>query len=322
MLNMASLIPSSFASVLQPNAGAASVSTAYFNSCNDQAYISAGIAAGPFCEVRHWMSDKEMTMDPLDNVQWMSDSGNIDPDSDTGEAKDNGQPWNYVKFLDECAHRTSGWGEDQEENEGDGTNCYKPEYQEMNEHFRVYTMDLSINTSMDDEDQPAKPGTTGSAGNTKGIVGPNGWVFPTTASDTIIGGYKTPNRADHKGIDIAGKSTSETANQPIYAAFDGVVTAAGPAEGYGNRIVIEHTVNGKKMSTVYGNIDESGVLVTVGTPVTAGQQIGKIGSSGEINGAHLHFELWDGSPLSGGTIIDPTAIIEGSRVQTTSGGAV
>jgi murein DD-endopeptidase MepM/ murein hydrolase activator NlpD len=182
-------------------------------------------------------------------------------------------------------------------------------------------MDLSINNSMDAEDQPATPGTTGSAGNTKGVVGPNGWVFPTTASDTIVGGYQTTNRPDHKGVDIAGKSAAETNNQPIYAAYGGVVTAAGPAEGYGNRIVIEHMVNGQKMSTIYGNIDESGVLITVGKSVKAGDQIGKVGSAGEINGAHLHFELWQGSPLSGGTIIDPTTIIEGSRAPVASGGA-
>jgi murein DD-endopeptidase MepM/ murein hydrolase activator NlpD len=317
MMNMASMIPMSFTNALQPSAGAASVSDAYFRSCNDQMYQASGIAAGPFCEVRHWMSDKEMSMDSLDNAQWMADSGNIDPDSDTGEAKDNSQPWNYVKYLDECAHRTSGWGEDQEENSGDGTECYSPENQELNEHFRVYTMDLSVNNSMDEEDQPAAPGTAGSADASKGVVGPNGWVFPTSAADMITGGYKTTNRPDHKGVDIAGKSAAETTNQPIYAAFDGVVTAAGPAEGYGNRIIIEHTVNGKKMSTVYGNMDETGVLVTVGTPVTAGQQIGKIGSAGGINGPHLHFELWEGSPQSGGTIIDPTSVIEGSRVPAT-----
>lgn len=148
MMNIASLIPKSFASLFQP-VGAATLSTAYFNQCNDPTYKYAGIKAGPFCEVRHWMSPKQLAMDPLDNAQWMADSGNVDPESDTGEAKDNGQSWNYVKYLSECAHRTSGWGEDQDENSGDGTNCYKPEYQGLNDHFSVYTMDQSINAAMD-----------------------------------------------------------------------------------------------------------------------------------------------------------------------------
>lgn len=79
----------------------------------------------------------------------MADTGNIDPESETGDAKDNGQPWNYVKFLEQCAHRTVGWGEDQSENEGDGSNCIDPANESLNRHFRVYTMDQSIDASMD-----------------------------------------------------------------------------------------------------------------------------------------------------------------------------
>src|SRR5690606_4432220 len=87
-MNIAAMIPKTFAHVLQPSAGA--VPNNYFGQCNDMMYDSLGIKAGPFCEVRYWMSEEELSMDPLENARWMADTGNIDPASETGEAKDNG----------------------------------------------------------------------------------------------------------------------------------------------------------------------------------------------------------------------------------------
>lgn len=84
--------------------------------------------AGPFCEVRYGLSEQELARVPLENAQWMADTGNIDPESETGDAKDNGQPWNYVKFLERTHIQCLifGWGEDQSENRGDGSNCMIP----------------------------------------------------------------------------------------------------------------------------------------------------------------------------------------------------
>ncbi len=318
IMNIASLVPKTFASIIQPSAGA--VANNYFGQCNDMMYQSIGITAGPFCEVRYWMSDKELAMNPLENAQWMADTGNIDPASDTGEAKDNGQPWNYVKFLHQCAHRTTGWGEEDPENpdSGDGSACFDPAYQELNEHFRVYTMDQSIQISMDQPDQsnqPAAPGTTGFADGQKGPVGSNGWAFPTLANDTVTNGFHTASDpADYNGVSIAAKNPADTAGQPIFAAYGGRVMAAGPSMRLGNWIVIEHQVNGRKMSTVYGHMAANGVFVNVGDKVKAGQEIGRIGGAGSGDSTpHLLFELWQGSPLTTGTAIDPAPTIEAAR---------
>jgi hypothetical protein len=146
MMSIASMVPFSLNNLVKP---AKALSGDYFDKCNDPAYQSIGIAAGPFCEVRYGLSDDELAIDPLENIDWMAATGNIDPNSATGDAKDNGQAWNYTKFLAQCVHRTVGWGEDQDENEGDGSNCVNPAYEDMNRHFRIYTMDLSVDQSMD-----------------------------------------------------------------------------------------------------------------------------------------------------------------------------
>jgi hypothetical protein len=248
-----------------------------------------------------------------DYVQWMVDNNQINPD--TGDAVPTGGEapdphWTYAKFLNQCAHRKVGWGENQDENEGDGHNCLDPSLEPLNQHFRIYTLDRSVDESLDAAPQAAAlPGTTGFDSGRSGTVSANGWAFPTIQGDVVTSGFETPERPDHRGVDLAGKSTNETRGQPIFAAYDGVVKAAGPADGFGNWIVIDHQINGKVMSTVYGHMEDDGLLVHVGDTVKAGQQIGKIGSAGEATGPHLHFEVWDGSRLGGGTAVDPLQYI-------------
>lgn len=306
VMGMASLLPRSLASILQPSAGA--LSNDYFGQCGDMAYQSLGIQAGPFCEVRHWMSNDELAMDPAENAVWMAQTGNIDTNSKTGAAKDNGQDWNYVTFLEECTHRTAGWGEPQDENGGgDGSNCLNPKYKDMNEHFRVYTMDQSLKTAMDTKDQSQQdtPGTTGYTDNQTGEVNADGWSFPTIKEDTVVFGYQP----GHEGVDIASKDNTTTIGQPIFASYDGRVVAAGPSLEYGNWIVLEHMVKGRIMSTVYAYMNLEGVLVHAGDTVKAGQEIGRIGNKGSGSRPYLYFELWQGQALGNGTRIDPTDML-------------
>ncbi|HXD60550.1 MAG TPA: M23 family metallopeptidase, partial [Lacisediminihabitans sp.] len=61
--------------------------------------------------------------------------------------------------------------------------------------------------------------------------------------------------------------------------------------GYGNYIRINH---GGGLTTAYGHIVNGGILVSVGQSVSAGQQIARIGSTGESTGCHLHFETRPG----------------------------
>ena len=80
--------------------------------------------------------------------------------------------------------------------------------------------------------------------------------------------------------------------------------ASGFGVGYGSNgtIVIDH---GGGVQTVYLHMYASGILVQDGQKVTAGQQIARIGSSGQSTGCHLHFQVMiNGSPT------DPVAFMK------------
>ena len=89
----------------------------------------------------------------------------------------------------------------------------------------------------------------------------------------------------HAGVDLAAPDGTR-----IRAAGAGVVVAAGPAEGYGNAVLIDH---GNGFLTHYGHMSE--IIATVGQKVRAGQPIGLEGSTGHSTGPHLHFEVHQGS---------------------------
>jgi len=89
----------------------------------------------------------------------------------------------------------------------------------------------------------------------------------------------------HAGVDIAAPSGT-----PIRAVGAGVVVSAGPADGYGIAVLIDH---GNGYLTLYGHM--SAVTVTAGQKVKAGDQIGREGSTGHSTGPHLHFEVHKGT---------------------------
>ena len=89
----------------------------------------------------------------------------------------------------------------------------------------------------------------------------------------------------HGGVDIAGPlGTSVT------APAAGVVTHAemglNGSDRWGNVIIVDH---GEGWQTIYAHLD--GFDVAAGDSVAAGQQIGRMGSTGASTGPHLHVEV-------------------------------
>lgn len=93
----------------------------------------------------------------------------------------------------------------------------------------------------------------------------------------------------HTGVDFAAPSGTH-----ILAVADGRVAFAGPASGYGNLILIEHTVNGQRLTSGYAHMYAEGIHVHAGDTVTAGQYIADVGRAGYATGPHLHFEIRPG----------------------------
>ena len=89
-------------------------------------------------------------------------------------------------------------------------------------------------------------------------------------------------RRFHAGIDYPGSRGT-----PVAAAAPGRVTFAGwSAGGWGRLVTIRHAGSTR---TMYAHLSQVGVRV--GQWVEAGQRIGRMGSSGEATGPHLHFEV-------------------------------
>ncbi len=132
------------------------------------------------------------------------------------------------------------------------------------------------------------------------------WVAPAYGPITSpFGARDNPNDPGHieihEGIDIGA-----TLGSPIYAAADGVVQYAGPAEGFGQEVILTHAGG---VTTIYGHMET--ILVTSG-PVTAGEPIALVGAEGDATGPHLHFGVEVGS-----TYVDPAAwlIAHGVHIQ-------
>lgn len=88
----------------------------------------------------------------------------------------------------------------------------------------------------------------------------------------------------HNGIDLVNGNP----NTPILAANSGkVVQASGEYyDWYGNYVVIQHPDG---LYTGYAHL--SRIDVTAGQTVTAGQQLGLMGTTGPSTGEHLHFQF-------------------------------
>ncbi|MBV7329737.1 M23 family metallopeptidase [Chloroflexi bacterium TSY] len=69
--------------------------------------------------------------------------------------------------------------------------------------------------------------------------------------------------------------------------------------GYGYFVIIDHNID---YITLYGHLSE--VFVAEGQVVGAGDVIGKVGSTGNSTGPHLHFEIRDF-----GRLIDPLILL-------------
>ena len=121
-------------------------------------------------------------------------------------------------------------------------------------------------------------------------------LVPVTHPAPIASKYGIRDHRLHRGVDV-----SVIKDEPIVAAFPGVVTMAKYNKGgYGNYVVVDHE-NG--LQTLYGHLSER--LVKIGERVYPGDIVGLAGNSGRSSGAHLHFEIHYGE-----INIDPETIVD------------
>lgn len=140
------------------------------------------------------------------------------------------------------------------------------------------------------------------------IESSSGWIRPASgrisAGTWYYGGGLNVNGGVHLGMDIAN-----SIGTPIYAAGNGVILAAadgcsndgyignacgeaqGGSRGGGNQVYLLTNIDGVTYAVKYLHMSP-GLSVSVGDIVSAGDQLGLMGASGNVTGAHVHVEVF------------------------------
>lgn len=127
----------------------------------------------------------------------------------------------------------------------------------------------------------------------------SGYVHPVPGNHTTA--YRASGASwssgSHTGIDFPVSTGTG-----VKAITSGTVVTAGWGGAYGNEVVIKHADGHYSQ---YGHM--SSLSVSAGQTVTAGQQVGLSGSTGNATGPHLHFEIRTGPAY--GSDVDPIAYL-------------
>lgn len=112
----------------------------------------------------------------------------------------------------------------------------------------------------------------------------SGFIKPVNSYVTT--GMYYSSGAYHGAVDFGATGVN---GMPVYAAADGIVhTTAALTTSYGNYVIIAH-YNG--LYTLYAHGQAGSICVSEGQAVKQGQQIMRVGSTGNSTGPHLHFEV-------------------------------
>lgn len=116
----------------------------------------------------------------------------------------------------------------------------------------------------------------------------------------------------HSGTDLAAPIGT-----PVLAAYAGQVALADFLGGYGLTVAIDHTQGTQQ--TLYAHLSE--IFVKSGDAVQQGDVIGRVGSTGNSTGPHLHFEFRQLTP-EGWVALDAGAQLEYALAQLVNSIAV
>ncbi|MFL5756049.1 MAG: M23 family metallopeptidase [Chloroflexota bacterium] len=118
-----------------------------------------------------------------------------------------------------------------------------------------------------------------------------------------MGGHNFVSRGfsgSHGAVDIAADFGTK-----VVAAQAGRVTFAGwKSNGGGYQVWVAH---GNGIFTTYNHM--SAITVGSGEVVARGQQVGRVGATGNATGPHLHFEVWRGPVWDGGERVNPRGFV-------------
>jgi murein DD-endopeptidase MepM/ murein hydrolase activator NlpD len=145
--------------------------------------------------------------------------------------------------------------------------------------------------------KPTKKPVSHASGGTSGSTRPPARYSGGRLSWPVAGGYISQYfHYGHYAIDIA----ADMGTRVSAAASGRVIFAGWKNNGGGYQVWIAH---GSNLYTTYNHM--SAITVGRGQSVSRGQQVGRVGMTGNATGPHLHFEVWIGPVWDGGTRVNP-----------------
>ncbi|MFJ6212374.1 M23 family metallopeptidase [Streptomyces sp. NPDC092296] len=141
---------------------------------------------------------------------------------------------------------------------------------------------------------------------TLGTPAASGYASPVPRGTSLSQPFGVPNSGYaagyHTGCDFA-----VSVGTPLYAVGNSTVVSAGWAGAYGNSVTLR-LADGHY--ALYAHM--SSVSVSAGQTLSAGQQIGRSGNTGNSTGPHMHFEIR--TTNSYGAVINPVSYLQGKGV--------
>lgn len=151
---------------------------------------------------------------------------------------------------------------------------------------KIRAMQAQIEAARKQQQSSASSGGSGnnSSGTSNSAPSSSGFIKPVNSYVTT-GMYYSSGQY-HGAVDFGASGIN---GSPVHAVADGiVVTAEALTSSYGNYIIIAH-YNG--LYTLYAHGQAGSIAVSAGQKVKQGQQIMRVGSTGNSTGPHLHFEV-------------------------------
>ena len=137
------------------------------------------------------------------------------------------------------------------------------------------------------KNQSTNTSKNNSSNNSSSTSGKSSAGFIRPVNSSITTGMYYSSGSYHGAVDFGASGIS---GSPVYAVADGiVVTTQALTTSYGNYIILYHPSS--NLYTLYAHGQAGSISVSIGQTVKQGQQIMRVGSTGNSTGPHLHFEV-------------------------------
>jgi murein DD-endopeptidase MepM/ murein hydrolase activator NlpD len=135
-----------------------------------------------------------------------------------------------------------------------------------------------------------------------------GHVFPLRGLFTY-GGPDARFGAQRNGHTHQGQDLMAAEGIPVVAPRSGTVTYVEyQAGGAGWYVILDG--DAEDLDYAFMHLKEGSIPVHKGEHVDQGQRLGSVGHTGDAQGDHLHFEIWQGPWYAGGHVVDPLPYLQ------------